>query len=81
MLGKWNSTGLSILRNMNSQYAMINKSMERISSGYRINRAGDDPAGLAISEKMRAQIQGAWTGFEEYPRWNFPCPNCRRCAE
>lgn len=58
MLGKWNSTGLSILRNMNSQYAMINKSMERISSGYRINRAGDDPAGLAISEKMRAQIRG-----------------------
>lgn len=58
MLGKWNSTGLSILRNMNSQYAMVNKSMERISSGYRINRAGDDPAGLAISEKMRAQIRG-----------------------
>jgi len=58
MLGKWNSTGLSILRNMNTQYAMVNKSMERISSGYRINRAGDDPAGLAISEKMRAQIRG-----------------------
>ena len=43
---------------MNSQWAMVNKSMERISSGYRINRAGDDPAGLAISEKMRAQIRG-----------------------
>jgi flagellin len=34
------------------------KSMERLSSGYRINRAGDDAAGLAISEKMRAQIRG-----------------------
>jgi flagellin len=34
------------------------KSMERLSSGFRINRAGDDAAGLAISEKMRAQIRG-----------------------
>src|SRR4051794_41966083 len=32
--------------------------MERLSSGYRINRAADDAAGLAISEKMRAQIRG-----------------------
>src|SRR5690554_7787740 len=34
------------------------KSMEKLSSGLRINRAGDDAAGLAISEKMRAQIRG-----------------------
>jgi flagellin len=34
------------------------KSMERLSSGYRINRAADDAAGLAISEKLRAQIRG-----------------------
>ena len=34
------------------------KSMERLSSGFRINRAGDDAAGLAISEKMRGQIRG-----------------------
>ncbi|GFP20579.1 flagellin, partial [Candidatus Hakubella thermalkaliphila] len=33
-------------------------SMERLSSGLRINRAGDDAAGLSISEKMRAQIRG-----------------------
>lgn len=38
--------------------AMGNKSLEKLSSGYRINRAGDDAAGLAISEKMRAQIRG-----------------------
>lgn len=43
---------------MNTQWAIANKSMERISTGYRINRAADDPAGLAISEKMRAQIRG-----------------------
>lgn len=34
------------------------KSIEKLSSGYRINRAGDDAAGLSISEKMRAQIRG-----------------------
>src|ERR687893_2608687 len=34
------------------------KSMEKLSSGYRINRASDDAAGLAISEKMRGQIGG-----------------------
>src|SRR3954468_8336705 len=34
------------------------KSMERLSSGYRINRAADDAAGLAISEKMRGQVNG-----------------------
>ena len=36
----------------------ISKSLEKLSSGFRINRAGDDAAGLAISEKMRAQIKG-----------------------
>jgi flagellin len=36
----------------------LSKSMERLSSGYRINRAADDAAGLAISERMRAQIRG-----------------------
>lgn len=34
------------------------KSLEKLSSGYRINRAGDDAAGLSISEKMRSQIRG-----------------------
>src|SRR4051812_37677866 len=38
--------------------ARLAKSMERLSSGYRINRAADDAAGLAISEKLRAQIGG-----------------------
>jgi flagellin len=38
--------------------AGLDKSLERLSSGYRINRAGDDAAGLAISENLRAQIRG-----------------------
>ena len=40
---------------------MLSKNLEKLSSGYRINRAGDDAAGLAISEKMRAQITGLET--------------------
>jgi len=48
--------------NTHRQYSINNnnsaKSTEKLSSGYRINRAGDDAAGLAISEKMRAQIRG-----------------------
>lgn len=58
MLGVWQSTGMNIISNLNRQNAQMMQSMERLSSGLRINRAADDPAGLAISEKMRAQIRG-----------------------
>ncbi|MBV4448509.1 flagellin [Clostridium tyrobutyricum] len=46
------------LRNMNINSNSASKAMEKLSSGLRINRAGDDAAGLAISEKMRGQING-----------------------
>ena len=45
-------------RNLTSNNTAMNKTMEKLSSGYRINRAADDAAGLAISEKMRFQING-----------------------
>jgi flagellin len=45
-------------RNLAATSTNISKSMERLSSGYRINRAADDAAGLTISEKMRSQIRG-----------------------
>ena len=45
-------------RQLSSTASKAAKSMEKLSSGYRINRAADDAAGLAISEKMRAQIGG-----------------------
>src|SRR3954463_738296 len=45
-------------RQLSATSAAASKSMEKLSSGYRINRAADDAAGLAISEKMRAQIGG-----------------------
>lgn len=46
------------LRNININSNNASKAMEKLSSGLRINRAGDDAAGLAISEKMRGQING-----------------------
>ncbi|MBW3607887.1 MAG: flagellin FliC [Actinobacteria bacterium] len=45
-------------RNLVGTSSQLAKSMERLSSGYRINRAADDAAGLAISEKLRAQTRG-----------------------
>src|SRR6187397_1411300 len=45
-------------RNLTTVSNNASKAMEKLSSGYRINRAADDAAGLAISEKMRAQIGG-----------------------
>src|SRR6202040_183235 len=45
-------------RNMSVNAAAYSKSVEKLSSGLRINRAGDDAAGLSISEKLRGQIKG-----------------------
>jgi len=53
-----NIMALNAHRQLGVNQANSSKSMERLSSGMRINRAGDDAAGLAISEKMRGQIRG-----------------------
>jgi flagellin len=53
-----NVEALGAHRNLTETSSKIAKSMERLSSGYRINRAADDAAGLAISERMRSQIRG-----------------------
>src|SRR5690625_2310542 len=53
-----NTGAMFAIRHMNYHYAMTQRSIMRLSSGLRINRAADDAAGLAISEKMRAQIRG-----------------------
>ncbi len=53
-----NITAINAHRNYTVNNSGIGKNVEKLSSGYRINRAGDDAAGLAISEKMRAQIRG-----------------------
>ncbi len=53
-----NILGLNSHRNLFKNNSTTAKNFEKLSSGFRINRAGDDPAGLAISEKMRRQIRG-----------------------
>jgi len=58
MIINHNLGALNANRNMNINSTNASKSMEKLSSGLRINKAGDDAAGLAISEKMRGQIRG-----------------------
>lgn len=58
MIINHNLNAMNAHRNMTSNISAAGKSMEKLSSGLRINRAGDDAAGLAISEKMRGQIRG-----------------------
>ncbi|QTA38637.1 flagellin [Thermosipho ferrireducens] len=53
-----NISALNAWRNIGATNTAMSKTLERLSSGLRINRAGDDAAGLAISEKMRGQIKG-----------------------
>ena len=56
-----NIMAMNAYRNYNTNTSALSKNLEKLSSGYKINRAGDDAAGLAISEKMRAQITGLET--------------------
>ena len=53
-----NIAALNTYRQLSANQTLGNKALEKLSSGLRINRAGDDAAGLAISEKMRGQIRG-----------------------
>lgn len=58
MIINHNLNAMNAHRNMSANTANAGKAMEKLSSGLRINRAGDDAAGLAISEKMRGQVRG-----------------------
>ena len=53
-----NISALNTHRNLTANQGSSAKNLEKLSSGFKINRAGDDAAGLAISEKMRGQIRG-----------------------
>lgn len=53
-----NVSSLTAQRHLRNTRRLLDQSLERLSSGYRINRAGDDAAGLAISEKLRAKTRG-----------------------
>jgi flagellin len=58
MIINHNVSAMNSYRNLSATNEKVNGSLEKLSSGLRINRAGDDAAGLAISEKMRAQVNG-----------------------
>lgn len=58
MVIQHNIAAINSYRNLSTNQSALSKNLEKLSSGYKINRAGDDAAGLAISEKMRAQITG-----------------------
>ena len=58
MVVQHNLTAMNANRYLGINNTKLSKSLEKLSSGYKINRAGDDAAGLAVSEKMRSQISG-----------------------
>ncbi len=58
-----NTAAMNSHRNLANTDNAMSRTMERLSSGYRINRAADDPAGLVISEKLRAQVSGLQTSI------------------
>jgi flagellin len=58
MIINHNMSALFTERNLKFNGIASDKDMEKLSSGLRINRAGDDASGLAVSEKMRSQIRG-----------------------
>jgi flagellin len=58
MVIQHNIAAVNAYRNLNNNTTALNKNLEKLSSGYRINRAADDAAGLAISESMRSKIAG-----------------------
>jgi len=58
MVVQHNLSAMNTNRQMGTVSSALQKSTEKLSSGYKINRAGDDAAGLSISEKMRSQIRG-----------------------
>lgn len=58
MVVRTNVMAINAYRQLGMNNSAVGKSLEKLSSGFRINRAGDDASGLAISEKMKAQIKG-----------------------
>jgi flagellin len=59
-----NTASLNSQRHLGNNTAALQKSMERLSSGFRINRAGDDAAGLQLSENLRTQIRGSKKAYD-----------------
>ena len=70
-----NVAAMNAYRNLSGTQNAMSTSLERLSSGLRINRAADDAAGLAISEKLRAQIERPEPGHQQRPGRHQPHPD------
>ena len=66
-------------RNLGMSAGQLGKSLEKLSSGYRINRAGDDAAGLVISQKLRAEVSGLRQATPQRPGRHQLRPDSRGC--
>ncbi len=71
-----NIASLNTYRQLTTNTSNGAKSLEKLSSGLRINKAGDDAAGLAISEKMRGQIRGLDQSSRNASGWYIFNSNC-----
>jgi len=78
MIINHNISSLFASRQIHSNSLDLRKSIEKLSSGMRINSASDDPAGLAVSEKMRGQIRGLLRAQKKCRRWYLFDSDSRR---
>ena len=62
-----NIMAINAYRNLSTTDTNLGKSLEKLSSGFRINRAADDAAGLVISQGLRAQVSGPQAGDPQRP--------------
>ena len=79
MVVQHNMQAANANRMLNVTTSAQSKSTEKLSSGYKINRAADDAAGLSISEKMRKQIKGL-DSFNKCSGWCFCSTDSRGCS-
>ncbi len=77
MVVRTNTMAMNANRQLSVNNNQVGKSLEKLSSGFRINRAADDASGLAISEKMKAQNQRIRAGVGKLAGRHIPDPDGR----
>ena len=80
MVVQHNMQAMNANRMLNVTTTQQSKATEKLSSGYKINRAADDAAGLSISEKMRKQIKGLDQSFYKRSGWCLCRTDSRGCS-
>ena len=76
-----NIMAFNAYRNLNTTNDTLASSLEKLSSGYRINRAADDASGLVISQNLDKQVSGLKVGDAERPGRHLGRADGRRCAD